>query len=138
MVLCFAPFALYVSEEVSVLHATAAVKAVVHVTRIVFHEVAALWAYGVKYSVKLEHVSDQVDPLEFVLSAKASLFLFPLGFCVLSKLFEAAVIHTVPAVSKQVAFLLNLVHSLSAVKRSSVVVHDHSRLTIRVYVVNFL
>ena len=122
----------------SILHAASTVETIVEVIWIVLHEVAALWAYGVKYSVELEHVSDQVDPLEFVLSAKASLFLFPLGLCVLSELFQGTVVHTVPAVCKQVPFLLNLVHSFAAVKCSSVVVHDHSRLTIRVYVVNFL
>ena len=59
MLLRLAPFTLNVPKQMPVLHAAAAVKTIVHMLRVVFHEIPTLWADRVQHVVKLKHISDQ-------------------------------------------------------------------------------
>ena len=106
----FTPFALDITKKMTVFHTTPTKKAVIDVRWVVLHKISALRTDSVKCSIKLKHVSNKINPLQFVLRAKTCLFLLALGFCVFSVLFEATVVNAVPAISEQIPFLLYLVH----------------------------
>lgn len=52
------PLAADRAEQMPVLHAAAAVEPIVHMIRIVLHEIATLGTYRILMSVKLKHVPD--------------------------------------------------------------------------------
>lgn len=137
MKLCATPFAFDIAEQVPESHAAATKEAVVHVCRVVLHEIAALWTDSVERSIELEHISNKIDPLQFVLCTKACLFFLALGFCVLSELFQTTVVNTVPIIREQIPLLLNLVNAFSAVERSRIIIDNHAGLTVRVDVMDF-
>lgn len=137
MKLCATPFAFDIAEKVPESHAAATKEAVVHVCRVVLHEIAALWTDSVERSVELEHIPNKIDPLQFVLCTKTCLFFLAFGFRVLSEFFQTAIVNTVPIIGEQIPLLLNLVDAFSAVERSRIIIDNHAGLTIRVDIMDY-
>ena len=128
------PLAADRTKQMTVLHATAAVKPVVHMFRVVLHEITALWTDGILVSVELKHVPDKRYLLKLNRCTHLVRFILTLIFCRLTSLLFSQIHSQLPSVRLRVSLLVYLVTSLATVHHTGIIVHQYARLTVRVYI----
>ena len=132
------PLAADRAKQMPVLHAATTVEPIVHMIRIVLHEIATLGTYRILMSVKLKHVPDQRDLLQLYRCTQVIHLLFALLLCRLARFFLAGVQRHLPRVGLCMPLLVYLIAPLATVHLSGIIVYEHPRLTIGIYVMHFL